>query len=172
MPSSNVDNLVPQISITNFLKAQVPRGYDVRDIIVTDHLYYGSISAILTNTPRSVLHAFFQWHIINTFADKLSRDVNKPWRTFREQLDGLAEFTPERWRTCVNELDSRYGLGWMLSGFYVERAFTPQAKDYGDRIVRDIKAAFAERLKEVDWMSDNVKERAAKKGQSFFDLFF
>jgi endothelin-converting enzyme len=163
LPVSEIDSLVPQIPLTKLIEGQIPQGYNVHDVIVRDPQYYSSISAILASTPRPVLKAFFQWHIINAWGGWLDRDVNKPVRIFKNQLAGLFDDPkPPRWRTCAEEMDSK--LGWILSGFYVERAFSPQSKEYGDRIIRDIKAVFTERLKDLDWMSDVVRERAAKKG--------
>jgi endothelin-converting enzyme len=167
MESSDIDSQVPQISITKLIGAQVPSGYKVHDVIVRDLSYYGNISSIITSTPRPVLHAFFQWHLINTWSSWLDRDMNRPLRIFRNRLSGLPDDAkPDRWKTCAEEMDSK--LGWILSGFYVERAFSPQAKEYGDRIIQDVKAVFTERLKDIDWMSESVKARAANKGKELF----
>jgi endothelin-converting enzyme len=163
MPTSEVDRLVPQISISKLIDGQLPRGFKVSDVIVRDAQYYSNISSIIASTPRPVLNAFFQWHLINAWGSWLDRDVIKPLRVFKNQLSGLSEDSkPPRWKTCADEVDSK--LGWILSGFYVERAFSPESKEYGDKIIRDIKAVFTERLKDLDWMSDTVRERAAKKG--------
>jgi endothelin-converting enzyme len=141
----------------------VPQEYEIKKVIMRDPQYYGNLSSIITSTPREVLHAYFQWQIINVWGGRLYNELNKPLRVLSNQLAGLDDHSePERWRTCINEIDAN--LGWILSGFYIDRVFGQEAKDYGDRIIRDIKAVFAENLKALDWMSDAVKERAAKKG--------
>lgn len=63
--------------------------------------------------------------------------------------------------TCVNHVDS--GLGWILSRFFVEKAFSEKAKDFGDQIVSDIKEMFIEKLKRTSWMDENVIELAIDK---------
>lgn len=68
---------------------------------------------------------------------------------------------PERWRTCVNHVDS--GVGWLLSRFFVEKAFSAKAKEFGDQIVSDIKEQFVEKLKITDWMEKEVIELAIRK---------
>ena len=55
-------------------------------------------------------------------------------------------------------------LGWILSKFYVEKAFSAEAKDFGDRIVSDIKSQFIEKLKEAKWMSKDVRKLGIEKG--------
>lgn len=69
--------------------------------------------------------------------------------------------TPERWRICVSHVDD--GLGWILSRFFVEKAFSAKAKDFGDQIVSDIKDQFIEKLKVTTWMDQNVIELAIDK---------
>lgn len=135
----------------------------LNQVILTDPDYYGNLSSIIASTSRETLQAYFQWHLIRDWAGGLHREISKPLRVFSNQLAGLAEDTiQERWKVCSEEIDSR--LGWILSGFYVEKAFSPDAKKYGERIISDIKAVFSERLKDLVWMSEAVKERAARKG--------
>jgi endothelin-converting enzyme len=69
--------------------------------------------------------------------------------------------TPERWRICVNHVDD--GLGWILSRFFVEKAFSAKAKDFGDQIVSDIKDKFAEKLQVTEWMDKSVIKLAIEK---------
>ena len=69
--------------------------------------------------------------------------------------------TPERWRICVSYVDD--GLGWILSRFFVEKAFSVKAKEFGDQIVSDIKDKFVEKLKVTTWMNKSVIELAIEK---------
>ena len=163
MELSVADGLVPQMSIMKMINDQIPRGYEVQKVIVSDLKYLEKLPEIITSTPREVLHAFFQWQVINVWGSRLHNDIKKPLRVFSNELSGLAaDSEPKRWKVCIDEVDTN--LGWILSELYVERAFGQQQKDFADRIIRDIKIVFAERLKGLDWMSDTVKERAARKG--------
>jgi len=55
------------------------------------------------------------------------------------------------------------GLGWILSRFFVEKAFSANAKQFGDQIVSDIKDQFIEKLKVTDWMEREVVDLAINK---------
>jgi endothelin-converting enzyme len=55
------------------------------------------------------------------------------------------------------------GLGWILSRFFVEKAFSEKAKNFGDQIVSDIKEMFIEKLKKTKWMDKSVVELAIEK---------
>ena len=54
--------------------------------------------------------------------------------------------------------------GWILSKFFVEKAFSEEAKHFGDQIVSDIKAQFIKKLSEAEWMSKDVRDLGIEKG--------
>ena len=56
-------------------------------------------------------------------------------------------------------------LGWILSKFYVEKAFSEEAKGFGDRIVSDIKVQFIKKLRGAEWMSKSVRNLGIEKGE-------
>jgi endothelin-converting enzyme len=68
---------------------------------------------------------------------------------------------PERWRSCIGHVDD--GLGWILSRFFVEKAFSEEAKQFGDSIVTDIRTEFTKKLKAVGWMDDQTTDKAIEK---------
>lgn len=61
----------------------------------------------------------------------------------------------------MNHVDG--GLAWILSRFFVEKAFSADAKKFGDQIVSDIKGQFVETLKRTEWMDKSVIELAIRK---------
>ena len=61
----------------------------------------------------------------------------------------------------MNHVDD--GLGWILSRFFVEKAFSEKAKSFGDQIVSDIKEMFIEKLKITTWMDKSVIQLAIDK---------
>lgn len=46
----------------------------------------------------------------------------------------------------------------------MEKAFSEDAKDFGDRIVSDIKEQFIKKLDAAEWMSEDVRKLGIKKG--------
>ena len=56
--------------------------------------------------------------------------------------------------------------GWILSKFFVEKAFSEEAKQFGDRIVSDIKVQFIKKLGGAEWMSKGVRDHGIEKGHS------
>jgi endothelin-converting enzyme len=165
MPISEVQKLVPQIDMIKYLQGQVPVGYDIgpnRTVILGDINFYTALPKIIEDTPRETLRSYMKSRLVQTWGGRLHRNYTLPMRQLSNQLAGRdPNNVPERWRTCIGEVDS--GLGIALSASYIERAFTLKDKSYGDQIIMDIKKEFSARLHGFPWMSDSVKDLAAKK---------
>jgi endothelin-converting enzyme len=69
--------------------------------------------------------------------------------------------TPERWRKCVGQVED--GVGWILSRFFIEKAFSAEAKKFGDTIITDIKTEFAKKLEATKWMDKATTKLAINK---------
>lgn len=161
--------MLPEISISQILKAFVPKGYEVtpdRRVIVGDINFYGNLSNIIRSTPRETLHDYFYSRLIATWSSRLDRSLTNSSRALSNRIAGKdPNSISDRWRTCINEVD--LNLGYILSAAFIEKAFSPADKLLGDRIVSDIKDFFAVRFNQFEWMSPQVKEVAAKKGTRF-----
>jgi endothelin-converting enzyme len=148
--------------LENILKKFVPSGVTVKDVIVTSPKYFKELSKVIDDTPDETIQLFFIWKVIQNFASDVEAEALTPYKRFSKELQGKdPDSEADRWRTCVNYVDGN--LGWILSRFFVEKAFSAEAKEFGDRIVYDIKDMFAEKLKITEWMDDSVKELALSK---------
>lgn len=50
-----------------------------------------------------------------------------------------------------------------MSRFFVEKAFSAEAKDFGDTIITDIKTEFTKKLESADWMDKDTTKKAVEK---------
>ena len=159
---TDVDASVPEISFSRLLKAFVPSNYTVTTVIDLTPEYFPTISAILKNSSVETLDAYIKWVLIQEWAPRLSDKVNTPFRRWRNGLGGRdPDALAERWRTCQTDIDRN--LPWIESAFFVQAAFSPEAKVFGERIITDIENVFMEKLKGYAWMSDTVKTKATQK---------
>ena len=62
------------------------------------------------------------------------------------------------------EVANHVTTGWILSKFFVEKAFSEEAKRFGDQIVSDIKVQFIKTLRGAEWMSKDVRDLGIEKG--------
>ena len=58
-------------------------------------------------------------------------------------------------------------LGEAIGKLYVDENFPPEAKAKALAMVENIRLAFAERIKGLDWMSDSTKQMALGKLNTF-----
>ncbi|TVY92492.1 Endothelin-converting enzyme, partial [Lachnellula willkommii] len=162
MSLEDADKLTPQIHLSNIINSLSPSDVKTGRLIVMSPSYMRNLTDILSSTPKDVLQTYLLWKTIQKYSSVIEADELKPYSRFINKLQGKdPESTPERWRTCVNHVDG--GLGWILSRFFVEKAFSEKAKIFGDQIVSDIKEMFIEKLKATKWMDESVIELAIEK---------
>jgi putative endopeptidase len=104
---------------------------------------------------------YLRWHLIHATAADLSTPfVEEDFRFFKQKLTGVKENLP-RWKRILQEVDQ--GLGEALGQLYVEKKFTPQAKQRALIMVNDIKNALRDRIQNLEWMGTATREAALKK---------
>ncbi|KAK0702357.1 hypothetical protein B0H67DRAFT_500455 [Lasiosphaeris hirsuta] len=161
MSLEDASALTPKINLTSII-SDLSAGQDVTRIIVTSPKYLKELQTILDDTEEAVLQSYFVWKTVQALYSYVDSPVVKPYKGFVNELAGKdPESEPERWRTCIDHVDE--GLGWILSRFFVEKAFSAAAKDFGDLIVLDIKDQFIQKLKATEWMSDETTSKAVEK---------
>ena len=155
--------LLPQLSIPFILSSLAPSDYKPDRIIVGSPSYLKSVSSILRSASKETIQAYLVWKTVQAWASKVEHEALKPLRRFNNELQGKdPDATEERWRTCVREADN--SLGWILSRFFVEKAFSEEARDFGNRIVADIREQYIKKLGATEWMSKDVREHGIEKG--------
>jgi endothelin-converting enzyme len=154
--------LLPQVSFDYIISQLAPREYSPNRIIVGSPAYMTALAKSLFNSKTETLQAFFVWKAIQRYEEKVEDPSLEPLRGFNNQLRGLDPFArEERWRTCIDAVDQ--DLGWILSKFFVESAFSEDSKNFGDLIVSDIKDSFKTTLEHTEWMTKDVRDRAIEK---------
>ena len=90
--------------------------------------------------------------------------VNESFAFNGKYLRGTDTMRP-RWKRVLDVTDGF--LGEAIGKLYVEETFPPEAKQKALDMVDNIKLAFADRIKSLDWMSDSTKQMALTKLGTF-----
>ncbi|OTA53412.1 peptidase family M13 [Hypoxylon sp. EC38] len=152
----------PAIGLDSIVKAMVPQNYTADSLLLAFPEFLGNVSEIISNTPKSTVQSFLVWKAIDAYSRYVEGSEVQPITRFNNVLSGKDPDTKsERWKTCVSYVDAT--LGWILSRFYIEAAFSDEAKKYGDEIIMDIKHQFISKLNGLSWMDDSVKKLAVNK---------
>ena len=105
--------------------------------------------------------AYLRWHLIKAYAGKLSSKFEaQDFYFYGTILNGTPEQRP-RWKRMLDQEESY--LGFALGQLYVERTSRPKQKHGTKSLTDEIFAAFRERIKKLEWMTEETKEASLKK---------
>lgn len=120
---------------------------------------------MLAALPLEQWKTYLRWHLVNAAAPYLSSAFEQEnFRFHQTVLNGVAEMKP-RWKRVLDATEA--GLGEPLGRAFVERAFSPAAKQRCEEMVRNLIAAYRQRLANLDWMSPATREQAIAKLDAF-----
>lgn len=133
-------------------------------VLVNNPEFFKKEAALLKSTSLNDWKIYLKWNILKNAAELLSTPFVEASFAFTEALTGQKEITP-RWQRTFNLIDRN--MGDLLGQLYVEKYFTPEAKERMDKLVKNLSDTFAERIKNLDWMSETTKEKALEKLNAF-----
>ena len=71
------------------------------------------------------------------------------------------------WKRVLDLLNSRFMVGELIGKIFVKEHFPPEAKAKMSELVANLRAVLAERIKNLDWMGEETKEKALYKLSKF-----
>ena len=161
MSVADADTMTPGFSWSGFLRGV---GVRVDSMNVSQPEFFKAAAHELASRPLEDWRAYLRYRAISRTAGALSSPfVNQAFR-FASALTGAREQQP-RWRRCLRLTDNV--LGDALGAEYVKVAFTPQAKAEMQRMVGNLRAVFAERIRASSWMSPATRQQALAKLEAF-----
>lgn len=140
----------------------MPSNFTADSMLLAFPEFLASVSKIVTESSKSTIQAYLVWNVIAGYYNYVDGPEVQPITRFFNVLAGKeADSKSERWKTCSSVVDRQ--VGWLLSRFFVEAAFSEDAKKFGDQIIVDIKHQFISTINGLSWMDDSVKELAVRK---------
>ncbi len=136
-----------------------------KSIVVTQVDYLKSLNGIVKSTPIDTWKIYLKWSLINRSASVLTSTIDKQNFEFYGKTLYGTEKQEEDWKRAVNTVNG--GLGEVVGKVYVEKHFSPEAKERMTAMVKNLLKAYAESIKKLDWMSENTKKEALKKVDKF-----
>lgn len=156
------------------LKAKAP-GFDWDAAFDAMDLWPSNAPTFLVMTPDALegfgnewqaadleqLKTYLRWKIILARAPYLSDDIVQAHFNFYGKVLSGTEQIRDRWKRGVNLVNSV--LGESVGKIYVERHFPPDHKAKMMQLVDDLIAAYDDSIRNLDWMTDETKEKALGK---------
>ncbi|RYZ22469.1 MAG: M13 family peptidase [Chitinophagaceae bacterium] len=133
-------------------------------VIVSNPNYLRVVDVLLSALPMDDWKTYLKWNMLNNTAAYLSSDFRQQDFKLRQVLTGQKEMTP-RWQFVSGLIDQQ--LGDQLGQMYVAKYFKPEAKQRMLELVNNLQETFANRIKNLTWMSEETKVRALEKLNAF-----
>jgi putative endopeptidase len=134
-------------------------------ILVGQPTYYRSLATLIKTQAPAVWKNKVKFEALNNAASALSKDFREARFNFYGRVLNGQQQQQERWKQMVNNTDE--GLGELLGQLYVERYFPADAKERMMTLVNNLQKVYASRIKTLDWMSADTKQRALEKLNTF-----
>ncbi len=162
----SVDGLSAKTPNMNWQNILTQLGFKTKQdsLIVSNPKFMVFIDSLLGAVPENDLKVYLQWGVLKTSAQYLSKDFVNANFAFNQVLSGQKEQTP-RWQRMSGLIDNQ--LGDLLGQLYVDKYFNQAAKTRMLELVHNLEASFDSRIKKLDWMSEETKQRALAKLHAF-----
>jgi putative endopeptidase len=155
---SQLNELTSEISWDNFFSFMQIKGID--SAVVGNPDFLKTANRLLKEIDVDAWKAYLKWNIIKSAAPYLSSAFVKADFEFNKVISGQKEQTP-RWERMGALLDRT--ISDFVGELYVEKYFKPEAKERMVELVKNLQLAFTERIKKLDWMSAETKQKALEK---------
>lgn len=159
---AELDGLMDNFSLSSYLNA---RGLsDVQSINVGMPKFFQGLDKLLKDTPLDTQKAYLRWNLVNRSANFLpQRFDSADFEFYGKTLKGAPNQGARETRAAG--ITNNY-LGMALGKAYVERVFSPEAKERAFEMISNIRDAIGSHIKSLDWMSEDTKKSALEKLES------
>lgn len=135
------------------------------EFIVRQPSFVAGVNELLSEVPLETWKDYLRYRVIDTYASALTEELERRHFDFHDTaLSGIEEQQP-LWKRAVGATGS--SLGEVVGKLYVDKHFSPEAKERMEELVENLKRAFAERIEQNDWMGPGTKKEALKKLSMF-----
>jgi len=134
-------------------------------IIVTEPAFMREYEKVVNSYSLDDVKTYLKVAALRGSASLLNNAfVNESFEFNTKYLRGTEKMLP-RWKRVLGVTNGY--LGEAIGKLYVDENFPPEAKQKALDMVENIRKAFAERIKGLDWMSDSTKQMALAKLEAF-----
>lgn len=131
------------------------------DFVIDNPIFYVELGKMMVDTPIEIWKAYLTWNLVNRFSPYLSSPfVDLQFKFYGNKLSGNETNKP-RWERVTGA--ANITIGEIVGQVFVEEKFPAEAKQRMLELVGNLKAAFKQRISQVEWMTEATKEKALEK---------
>ncbi len=155
--------LMPDVNLDAwFAGTDLPK---IDKIVVTQPDYMQKLNKLIKNTSIDDWKTYYQWKLINRVASYLPKKFDdENFKFYGTVLRGTTQQKP-RWKRAISTVNG--SVGELVGKVYVKSYFPPNAKKRMDDMIENLRTAYGDSIKELDWMSAETKLKALDKLSKF-----
>lgn len=159
MAISEIRKVSPGIDWPTYLTQMGVQHVD--SVIIGQPEFYKQLDNVISTENIQTLKDYMTLQLVRNFAPYLSKpfaDAN--FNFYSKVIRGAQEQKP-RWKRV---LDAEEGaMGEALGQLFAKEYFNEKAKKRYEDMVENVRSAYAERMKKLNWMTDSTKQKALHK---------
>ncbi|MFK8012999.1 MAG: M13 family metallopeptidase [Marinicellaceae bacterium] len=137
----------------------------VDQVVVSQPDYLEKLNTIIKETSIEDWKTYYTWNLLNSKASMLPKKFDEEnFKFYGTVLSGTTE-QRERWKRAISTVNG--SVGELVGKVYVKTFFPPEAKQRMDNMIENLRTAYGESIKELDWMSEETKTKALYKLSKF-----
>jgi putative endopeptidase len=152
----------PDLNWSTILSKLKVSGQDT--ILVSSPKFFSTVDGMLKTVPVADWKTYLEWNVLKGSASSLSSPFIQASFAFTQAQTGQRVQTP-RWQRMSSLTDNT--IGELLGQLYVAKYFKPEAKARMTELIKNLRAAFEIRIKNLEWMSPETKQKALEKLHAF-----
>ncbi|MGN6129758.1 MAG: M13 family metallopeptidase [Nocardioidaceae bacterium] len=162
---AEVKTLAPAFAWDEWADALGATDQTLAEVIVREPSYFEHLSTALEEVALEDWKAWAASRVIRAAAPYLSSDfVNENFEFWGRTLNGTPELRA-RWKRGVSFVEG--AMGEAVGAEYVARHFPPRSKELMVDLVDNLLKAYRRNIEALDWMTDETKQRAYAKLETF-----
>lgn len=128
--------------------------------------YMVNLVKILSNAPKRLLANYLVWRIMMNRVNNLPEKYKAMMEEYQKKVFGKQADTP-RWRDCM--MFTKENMGNAVGRLFIEKYFDEEAKENANEMIHNIRNAFNELLREVEWMDQKTLIVAEEKANAIVE---
>lgn len=143
---------------------KIMTGYGISNpdtVIVGQPEFMAAVSKLLKTIPVADHKNYLRYHLLSAYSPFLGKSLDdENFGFYGRTLEGQSEQRP-RWKRVLDAEENVMGM--VLGKIFVKEFFPERTKKRYDDMVEAIRTVYSERIKNLDWMSPETKEKAQQK---------
>jgi putative endopeptidase len=160
---ADADRLAPHFSWTQFFESQGIAVPAMFSFAMPD--FHHEVDTMIAEVPVADWQSYLRFHAIDGASPYLSDDfVQEFYGFYGKTMQGQQE-TPARWKRVLDSIEGNAAEA--MGQLYVKVAFPPESKARMEALVGNLSTALKARIENLDWMSEETKQKALAKWATF-----